>query len=159
MDYRDNKLSSRRNRLSDHDMLFDLLLAGKYMSQLYDHAIMEATDETVRDAFIELQQDEHRSAQSIFEFMQQQGWYTTGANRQNLGRRLGQAQQLSGGMAPRADSRYAVTSGARRLGSRLDAQQGSGGQLSEQPGRGQGNVRPPKGSKPGLFNARSDWNV
>lgn len=121
--------SPHRNRLSDRDMLLDLLTTEKYMSHLYDHAIMEAAGDSVRDAFIALQQDEHESAQMLYDFMQQQGWYTTGANRQQFGRRLQSSQRLSGGkqqykgsgsaMQPRVDSSYAVASGTRSLGENL----------------------------------------
>lgn len=134
------RFSPHRNRLSDRDMLLDLLATEKYMSHLYDHAIMEATGDTVRDAFIALQQDEHESAQMLFDFMQQQGWYTTGANRQQFGRRLQSSQRLSGGKQQysggdmhqsRSDSRYAVVSGSRSLGQNL---RGSGGdQKGRQP--------------------------
>ena len=107
-------------------MLLDLLATEKYMSHLYDHAIMEATDDTVRDTFVALQQDEHETAQMLFDFMHQHGWYTTGANRQKAGRRMQSGQPLSGGRpqtniqssAPqlKADSRYAAATGSRRLG-------------------------------------------
>ncbi|MDR7865583.1 MAG: spore coat protein [Sporomusaceae bacterium] len=131
-----------RNRLSDRDMLLDLLATEKYMSHLYDHAIMEATADTVRDTFVALQQDEHETAQMLFDFMHQHGWYTTGANRQKAGRRLQSSQPLSGGRSqknmqnsspqPKTDSRYAVTSGSRRLGQNLGAGMN----------RGQGNNQP-----------------
>ncbi len=116
------------NRLSDRDMLLDLLVTEKYMSHLYDHAIMEASGYQVRDTFIALQQEEHETAQMLFDFMHRHGWYTTGANRQKQGRRLQSYQPLSGGRQqsknmrgggqphPKADSRYAVASGSRRLG-------------------------------------------
>ena len=131
-----------RNRLSDRDMLMDLLATEKYMSHLYDHAIMKAASDTVRDAFAALQQDEHETAQMLFDFMQQHGWYTTGANRQKTGRRLQSSQPLSGGRLQRntqgsipmtqADSRYAVTSGSRRLGQSFGAGKN----------RSQGNAQP-----------------
>jgi hypothetical protein len=73
------------NRLSDRDMLLDLLVTEKYMSHLYDHAIMEASGYQVRDTFIALQQEEHETAQMLFDFMHRHGWYTTGANRQKQG--------------------------------------------------------------------------
>ena len=134
------KFSPHRNRLSDRDMLLVLLSTEKYMSHLYDHAIMEATCDTVRDTFVALQEDEHETAQMVFDFMHQRGWYSTGANRQKSGRRLQGGQRLSGGkqqfrggdmMQPQADSRYAVTSGSRNLGQNL-----RGG------GRGQGDKQP-----------------
>ncbi len=134
------KFTSQRNRLSDRDMLLDLLTTEKYMSHLYDHAIMEATGDYVRDTFMALQEDEHETAQMLFDFMQQQGWYSTGANRQKFGRRLQSGQRLSGGrqqfsggdrQQPRADSRYAVTSGSRSFGQNLPGN-----------GRGQGGKQP-----------------
>lgn len=120
--------SAGYNRLSDRDMLFDLLNTEKQMSHLYDHAIMESTSERVRDTFIALQQDEQQAARMLFEFLQQKGWYTPGAGRQNFGRRLQSSQPLSGGGAqPRADSRYAVTSGSRRqFGKNLGPQHSQG---------------------------------
>lgn len=117
-----------QNRLSDRDILLDLLTTEKYMSHLYDHAIMEASSDRVRDTFIALQQDEHESAQMLFDFMQQRGWYTTGGGRQNQTRRLGSGQRLSGGAQPLADSRYAAASGARDFGQSMRQTRGQGGQ-------------------------------
>ncbi|MDT8901435.1 spore coat protein [Anaeroselena agilis] len=127
---------ANRNRLSDRDMLLDLLVTEKYMSHLYDHAIMEAAGDTVRDTFVALQHDEHDTAQILFDFMHQHGWYTTGANRQKSGRRLQEGQPLSGGrpqkvaqggpQQPRFDSSYAVASGTRRLGQNFGKNRGHG---------------------------------
>lgn len=143
---RGNFISSR-NRLSDRDMLLDLLTTEKYMSHLYDHAIMEASGDTVRDTFDALQQDEHETAQMLFDFMHQQGWYTTGANRQKFGRRLQSGQRLSGGPQqqmgmpgglPQAktDSRYAATSGTRRFGQNFRNSRGQGGKQPAWSGQG-----------------------
>lgn len=118
--------SSGFNRLSDRDMLFDLLATEKQMSHLYDHAIMEASSERVRDTFIALQQDEQQAARMLFEFLQQKGWYTPGAGRQNAGRRLQSSQRLSGGAQPQSDSRYAVTSASRNFGENLAPKRGQG---------------------------------
>ncbi|HMM21698.1 MAG TPA: spore coat protein [Selenomonadales bacterium] len=134
MAYRGTKYNpNRTNRLSDRDMLMDLLATGKYMSHLYDHAVLESTGGNIRDTFETLQQSEHETAQMLFSFMQQQGWYTTGANRQNFGRRLQRGQRLSGGrpaQSTQADSRYAVTSGSRDFGKYMS---GRGQQPSEAP--------------------------
>lgn len=110
-----NRYSQEQNRLSDRDMLQDMLTTGKYMSQMYEHAVMQATSDTARNIFEQLQQEEHDNAQMLTSFMQQQGWYTAGANRQLSGRRFPSRQRLSGGTG-QADSRYAVTSGTRNLG-------------------------------------------
>ncbi len=141
---------SNRNRLSDRDMLLDLLATEKYMSHLYDHAIMEASGDTVRDTFVALQQDEHETTQMLFDFMHQHGWYTTGANRQKAGRRLQSGQPLSGGRPQKnmqgaspqtkADSRYAAATGSRRLGQSFG--KNNRGQENNQPvWHGQGSQR------------------
>jgi hypothetical protein len=149
--------SSSRNRLSDRDMLLDLLATEKYMSHLYDHAIMEASGDQVRDTFVALQQDEHETAQMLFDFMHQHGWYTTGANRQKAGRRLQNYQPLSGGQQQkamqggqpqtRADSRYAAASGSRRLGQSFAKSRGQGGAQAAWSEQGSRN-----------YDNRQDWN-
>ncbi len=135
------------NRLSDRDMLFDLLATEKQMSHLYDHAIMEATSERVRDTFIALQQDEQQAARMLFEFLQQKGWYTPGAGRQNFGRRLQSGQRLSGGPQATSNSRYAVTSGARNFGSNLEPQRPQGRPQYARAGQGKQEQY-----------SRQDWN-
>lgn len=131
MAYRGSKYNpNRNNRLSDRDMLMDLLATGKYMSHLYDHAVLEFTNGNIRDTFETLQQSEHETSQMIFSFMQQQGWYTTGANRQNFGRRLQKGQRLSGGQSTQSESRYATTSGSRNFGKYMS---GRGQQSSQAP--------------------------
>lgn len=149
-----------RNRLSDRDMLLDLLATEKYMSHLYDHAIMEASGDTVRDTFVALQQDEHETAQMLFDFMHQHGWYTTGANRQKAGRRLQSGQPLSGGRPqqnmpsappqPQADSRYAVASGSRRLGQSLGGGKNRGQRTNQPAWSGQNNQR--------YYEHRPEWD-
>jgi hypothetical protein len=124
------------NRLSDRDMLFDLLATEKQMSHLYDHAVMEATSGRVRETFIALQQDEQQAARMLFEFLQQKGWYTPGAGRQASGRRLQSGKRLSGGAQPRTDSRYAVTSGARNFGSNLEQSRRQGHPQYSRAGQG-----------------------
>ncbi|MBP2649776.1 MAG: Coat domain protein [Firmicutes bacterium] len=74
-----NSAMTSRNRLSDRDMILDILATSKSMSNLYDHASLEASDTMIRDTFEDLQHDEHRSAEMLFNIMQQQGWYNTNA--------------------------------------------------------------------------------
>lgn len=63
-----------RNRLSDHDMFFDLLTTEKYISHLYNHAVVESSGDLVRVTFQTLQQTTQSNAQQLSETMRQQGW-------------------------------------------------------------------------------------
>ena len=116
--------SQSRNRLPDRDMLQDLLLTEKYMSSLYDHAIMEATDDTVRDTFIALQQGEYETAQTLFDFLQNRGWSAAGADRHRHRSLAG--RRFSDLAAP--GRRTAETGSSRRFGQNF-ASRG----LSDQP--------------------------
>jgi hypothetical protein len=119
MVYRNRNTTGSRNRLSDRDMLFDLLATGKNMSHLYDHAIMESSNSPIRDTFEILQHDEHMIAESLFGVMEQEGWYTPGAGAQNAGQRMISSQHQSGNFDTQANSRYATSSGSPRSGGNL----------------------------------------
>lgn len=67
--------TTERNRLSDRDMLLDLLTYVKGMSHFYDHAIMEAAHAKVRNTFEKLQHHKHETARALFDSMQNHGWY------------------------------------------------------------------------------------
>ncbi|HEY3424078.1 MAG TPA: spore coat protein [Negativicutes bacterium] len=101
---------SGQNRLSDHDMLLDLLCTEKSMSHMYDHAITEATNNTILNTFEQLQHDEHENAHMIFDTMQERGWYNTTKVPQKRSSRYVRGV---------ADSNYTVTSGAQQFGSKL----------------------------------------
>jgi len=105
-----------QNRLSDRDMLLDLLNTEKSMSHMYDHGIMEATNDTVRNVFEELQHDEHENAYILFNAMQERGWYNTGRANQ-----MSKPYQIRNESVGRTmnNSKYAVTSGSRRFGGKL----------------------------------------
>jgi hypothetical protein len=70
-----NRTVSGKNRLSDRDMLFDLFVNGKYMSLFYDQALMNSIGSRVRNTIEELQQSEHKLAESITAVLQQRGWH------------------------------------------------------------------------------------
>ncbi|QDR80623.1 spore coat protein [Sporomusa termitida] len=76
---------SNRNRLSDRDMLVDLINTEKHLSHLYEHAIMESSNITVRNAVAEFQHDEHENAYTLFQVMQERGWYNPDGQEQNSG--------------------------------------------------------------------------
>ena len=71
--------NTRRNyqsgRLSDKDMLQDILNTEKQLSGLYDQAVMESSSIELHTAFEDLQRDEHENSFTVFNAMQQRGWY------------------------------------------------------------------------------------
>lgn len=110
--------SSRKNRLSDRDMLMDLLVTQKYLSHFYDHAVMESSSSNIRDAFEALQQDEHETGRTLFNVMQERGWYSISASGQRgQQNRRGKNNQQQYDIS--ADSSYGVTSGSQQYGNRL----------------------------------------
>ena len=82
-----NNTQSNRNRLSDRDMLVDLLNTEKHLSHLYEHAIMESSNITVRNAVEEFQHDEHENAYTLFQVMQDRGWYNVSEQEQSSGKK------------------------------------------------------------------------
>lgn len=119
MVYRNRNTSDSRNRLSDRDMLLDMLATGKNMSHLYDHAIMEASSGMVRETFETLQHDEHMINETLYGIMQEEGWYSTGASGQQAGQGTGGSRRRSSSFSTQASSRYAVRSGSPHFGGSL----------------------------------------
>ena len=74
-----NYSNSDRNRLSDRDIYFDLLTTEKYMSHFYDHAVLESSDDLVRETFQTLQHSCHSNGQKLYETMYANGWYNNKA--------------------------------------------------------------------------------
>ncbi|VBB08293.1 Hypothetical protein LUCI_3564 [Lucifera butyrica] len=118
MAYINRNRQTSQNRLSDRDMLLDLLATEKAISGMYEHGIMESATEPVRNAFEQLQHDEHENGELLFNAMQEKGWYS--ASRTPLQSNRGYSAQYDPGYSYRAESSYAVSSGARNFGSRLD---------------------------------------
>ncbi|WP_425060979.1 hypothetical protein SCACP_17450 [Sporomusa carbonis] len=80
--------NSSRNRLSDRDMIVDLINTEKHLSHLYEHAIMESSNVTVHNTMEEFQHDEHENAFTLFNAMQQRGWYNLASGDQEQKQRL-----------------------------------------------------------------------
>ncbi|MDR3592342.1 MAG: spore coat protein [Negativicutes bacterium] len=129
MVYRNRNTTSSRNGLSDRDMLFDLLASGKSMSHLYDHAIMESSSGMVRDTFETLQHDEHLMAETVFGIMEQEGWYSTGGQREQSSQRAESSQRRSGNLEAKAGSRYMAGRGQSLRSGRAQTRGGSGSQI------------------------------
>ena len=79
-----NYTPNNRGRLSDRDMMLDLLNMEKHLSHLYEHDIMESSNITVHNAMEEFQQDEHENAYTLFSVMQEKGWYNPVEQEQRL---------------------------------------------------------------------------
>lgn len=103
------------NRLSDRDMLLDLLMTEKYMAHIYNSAIVESTHTPVLEAFEDMAHDEHSNARSLFEAMQDKGWYYPEPDSDPKVHLSGRNAR----MATKYNSDYAVTSGSKNFGSRL----------------------------------------
>lgn len=101
-----------KSRLSDRDMLLDLLASEKQMSHMYDHGITEASNLSVVNTFEQLQHDEHETAHTLFQAMQDRGWYNpSSSNAQRRGGRYSGHNMVT--------SNYAVTSGSQNFGNQL----------------------------------------
>ncbi|MFO7153003.1 MAG: spore coat protein [Bacillota bacterium] len=61
--------------IADKDILNDMLMTMKYLSNVYETAIMESSNEAVRNALRQIQDEEQQNAKMIFDFMLQKGWY------------------------------------------------------------------------------------
>jgi spore coat protein CotF len=119
--------NTSRNRLSDRDMLLDLLMTEKHLSSLYEHGVMEASSPMVSNTLESLQADAHDTARNLFTAMQERGWYNTGQGERSGRSQKSQLQrQTTANFNQTADSRYAVTSGARNFGRRLPQGQSRG---------------------------------
>lgn len=114
-----NRSYNTRSRLSDRDMLLDLMLSEKYLSHFYDHAVTEASDSAIRDTFSIFQQDTQEIARSIYNTMQERGWYNT--EQQSRHDRQSTRRPITEKISTATDSSYAVKSGTSNLGERLRA--------------------------------------
>lgn len=106
-------IRTTKNRLSDRDMLLDLLMTEKYMAHMYNSAIMESTHTAVLEAFEDMAHDEHSNARSLFETMQDRGWYHPELDTQL------HVSGRNSRLTNKYSSDYAVTSGSKNFGSRL----------------------------------------
>lgn len=61
--------------LSDQQICQDLLSTEKAVSDMYDHAVFEASSLPLRQAFNHIQKEEQEHAFALFKYMEQMGWY------------------------------------------------------------------------------------
>ncbi len=60
---------------ADKDILNDMLMTEKYVSGTYETAIMECSNQSVRNALKQIQDEEQEHAKMIFDAMNRRGWY------------------------------------------------------------------------------------
>ena len=111
-----------RNRLSDRDIVMDLLITQKYMSHFYDHAVLESSSPMIRDTFEAFQQDEHELGRVLFDVMQKRGWYGTsasGSTKSSSFSRSKRVRETSKEFDLSAASNYSIRAGSHRFGNRL----------------------------------------
>lgn len=105
-----------KNRLSDRDILFDLLLTEKHMSYMYEHATTTSSTTDIFNLFQQLQQDEHETIHKLSAIMQEHGWTSqSDAVEKSRMRRTSRLSRSSNS----SNSNYAVTSSSQQFGSAL----------------------------------------
>lgn len=62
-------------RLSERDMMTDLLLGTKSISNCYHQGVLEAAHDSVRNTFIQINNEELNFQKQIFDMMHDRGWY------------------------------------------------------------------------------------
>ena len=107
MHYSNRNTAISRNRLSDRDMLFDVLTSTKSLAHLYNYAMIESSNYKVRDALKSLQQSEQHLIQSLFDFMQHEGWYSS--NSLNQRQRIENTRRQPRYFESQASGRYSYT--------------------------------------------------
>ncbi len=60
---------------SDQQICQQLLSIEKAVSDLYDHAVFEFTNQQARKVLEHIQQEEHEHGYMLYQYMNQQGWY------------------------------------------------------------------------------------
>lgn len=110
---------TNKNRLSDRDMLLDLIITEKHLSSLYDHGALEATSPIISNTFERLQADTHDNARTLFNAMQQRGWYNSEQIKRTGRSEQREYKETSDNFDLTADSKYTVSSGTRNFGQRL----------------------------------------
>jgi len=64
-----------QGQLSDEQICNDLLTTEKAVSDMYDHAVFESSNQQMRQALNHIQKEEQEHAFAIFQYMQSKGWY------------------------------------------------------------------------------------
>jgi len=85
--------------MKDQEMITDLLLTEKKMSTNYNEFASECVNDRLRDAFVNILTQGHRTQTALFKTAQQKGWYQV---EQAPADKVNQAQQKFTNQAPTA---------------------------------------------------------
>lgn len=66
---------AQQGRLSDRDILQDLLTTHKFMSDGYHHAVLESANDEIRQTMTKMHDEVVQNAKQVFDAMNQRGWY------------------------------------------------------------------------------------
>lgn len=109
--------------LSDRDILMDLLIDTKYISTGYHQAVLESATDRVRNALMQIHNDELASHRRIFDLMKSRGYYQVqpaapaGAPQYQAGTQgMGMAQPMGGAMGNFMGAAGAATGGMGMMG-------------------------------------------
>jgi spore coat protein CotF len=69
-------------QLSDKDIAGDVLSSFKLSASGYLHGVLEAQDQSIRQTFVDYQNQCLSSQERIFRYMQDQGWYKVPMNQE-----------------------------------------------------------------------------
>lgn len=69
-------------QLTDKDIAGDILSSIKLSCGSYMHAVLEAQDQSIRQTFMDYQNQCFDSQERIFRYMQDQGWYKVPMNQE-----------------------------------------------------------------------------
>ncbi|KXS37738.1 Coat F domain-containing protein [Candidatus Frackibacter sp. WG12] len=61
--------------ITDKDILNDMLMTEKYVSNSYENSVLESANPQLRQALQHIQKEEQQHAEQVFNAMQQRGWY------------------------------------------------------------------------------------
>ena len=70
-------MNNKVEKLSDEDILKDMLVSQKYITQLYNINVNECVDAELKDDFLKILREEHNIQTSVFQDLQKRGWYST----------------------------------------------------------------------------------
>ena len=73
------------HQITEKDIAGDILSCFKFNAAGYLHAVMEAQDPSIRQAFFDYQNQCIASQEKIFRYMQDQGWYKVPMNQETMG--------------------------------------------------------------------------
>lgn len=83
--------------MKDQEMMTDLLMSEKKMSGNYNEYASECVNVQLRDAFVNILAESHRTQTDLFKTAQQKGWYQV---EQAPEQKVSQAQQKFSNQVP-----------------------------------------------------------